>query len=173
MSAAMHAQTYVAEDSSGQLAVVRSFLEAHGERHGAMPSPRYLLVGKGEGEQIELPEALYRILVQVVDAMAAGKAVTVTPQEPQLTTQQAADLLGVSRPTVVRLIESGEIRAERNGSRRRLLLGDVLAYRELRRQRQYAMLDATAVDIDSEDDPDQVIAQLRAARKAVAGARDH
>ncbi|MFZ1411663.1 MAG: hypothetical protein WAS07_09405 [Micropruina sp.] len=47
----------------------------------------------------------------------------------------------------------------------------MLAYRELRRQRQYAMLDATAIDMDSEDDPDQVIAQLRAARKAVARAR--
>ena len=110
-------------------------------------------------------------LEQVVDALAAGKAVTVTPTEPQLTTQQAADLLGVSRPTVVRMIDSGELRAERNGSRRRLLLSDVLEYRERRRQRQYAMLEATAVDIDDEDDPADVIAQLRAARQSVAGHR--
>ncbi|MGB4917897.1 MAG: excisionase family DNA-binding protein, partial [Propionicimonas sp.] len=107
-------------------------------------------------------------LMQVVEAMAAGKAVTVTPQEPQLTTQQAADLLGVSRPTVVRLIESGELRADRNGSRRRLLLSEVLAYRDRRRQRQYAMLEATAIDLDNEDDPVEVIERLRAARKAVA-----
>ena len=96
---------------------------------------------------------------------------TVTPTEPQLTTQQAADLLGVSRPTVVRMIDSGELRAERNGSRRRLLLSDVLEYRERRRQRQYAMLEATAVDIDDEDDPADVIAQLRAARQSLAGQR--
>lgn len=102
--------------------------------------------------------------------LAAGKAVTVTPQEPQLTTQQVADLLGVSRPTVVRLIESGELRAERNGVRRRVLLGDALAYRERRRQRQYAMLTATAVDLDDEDedDPQEMLARLREARKAVA-----
>lgn len=46
--------------------------------------------------------------------------------------------------------------------------GDVLAYRERRRQRQYAMLEATAIDLDNEDDPLEVIERLRAARKAVA-----
>ena len=170
MSTAMAPQTYV-PDQSEELAQVHSFIEAHAERRGAVPPARFLLIGGGEGEQIELPESLYGILVQVVDALAAGKAVTVTPTEPQLTTQQAADLLGVSRPTVVRMIDSGELRAERNGSRRRLLLSDVLEYRERRRQRQYAMLEATAVDIDDEDDPADVIAQLRAARQSLAGQR--
>lgn len=171
MSIAMSSQTYVPEGADGQLAEVRSFLEAHAERRGSVPPQRYLLVGGGEGEQIELPSAVYRVLMQVVEAMAAGKAVTVTPQEPQLTTQQAADLLGVSRPTVVRLIESGELRADRNGSRRRLLLSEVLAYRDRRRQRQYAMLEATAIDLDNEDDPVEVIERLRAARKAVPSSR--
>jgi excisionase family DNA binding protein len=162
---AMVAQTYQPSEDAAQ---VRSFLAAHEHRHGHLPAPRYLLAGDGEGEQIELPETVYRALVQVVEALAAGKAVTVTPQESQLTTQQAADLLGVSRPTVVRLVDSGELSAERHGNRRRLPLGDVLAYRERRRQRQYAMLAATAVDIDAEDDPAEVIERLREARKAVA-----
>lgn len=82
---------------------------------------------------------------------------------------QAADLLGVSRPTVVRLIESGELRAERNGSRRRLLLSEVLAYRDRRRRRQYAVLEATAINIDDEDDPDELIARLRTARRGAPG----
>lgn len=103
----------------------------------------------------------------IVEAMAAGKAVTVTPQEPQLTTQQAGGLLGVSRPTVVRLIESGEIQADRNGSRRRLLLSDVLTYRERRRQQQYAMLEATAIDLGDEDDLLEVIERLRTVRKVL------
>jgi excisionase family DNA binding protein len=150
------------------MADVLSFLSAHADRRGQVPASRFLLVGGSEGEQIELPETAYRALVQVVEALAAGKAVTVTPQEPQLTTQQVADLLGVSRPTVVRLIESGQLRGERNGARRRVLLSDALAYRERRRQRQYAMLAATAVDIDDEDDPQEVIERLRAARRAVA-----
>lgn len=168
MSVAMSSQTYVPEGTDGQLAEVRSFLEAHAERRGTVPPQRYLLVGGGEGEQIELPSAVCRVLMQVVEAMAAGRAVTVTPHEPHLTTQQAADLLGVSRPTVIRLIEFGELRAERNGSRRRLLLSEVLTYRERRRQQQYAMLEATAIDLGNEDDPLEVIERLRAVRKSVA-----
>jgi excisionase family DNA binding protein len=171
MATALAAQTYEPEASTDQVAEVRSFLAAHSERHGASPTPRYLLAGDAEGEQIELPATVYRVLVQVVDALAAGKAVTVTPTEPQLTTQQVADLLGVSRPTVVRLIDSGELQAERNGNRRRVLLSDALAYRERRRARQYAMLAATAVDIDDEDNPAEVIQRLREARKAVAEER--
>ncbi len=171
MGVGLAAHTYEPVASPEQVAEVRSFLAAHAVRHGAAPAPRYLLAGGAEGEQIELPETVYRVLVQVVDALAAGKAVTVTPTEPQLTTQQAADLLGVSRPTVVRLIDSGELSAERNGNRRRLLLGDVLTYRELRRQRQYAALAATAVDIDDEDDPAEVIRRLRDARATVAAER--
>ena len=171
MATALAAQTYEPEASPDKVAQVRSFLAAHAQRHGTAPAPRYLLAGDAEGEQIELPETVYRVLVQVVEALAAGKAVTVTPTEPRLTTQQTADLLGISRPTVVRLIDSGELRAERNGNRRRLMLSDVLAYRERRRQRQYAMLAATAVDIDDEDDPAEVIERLREARRAVAAER--
>lgn len=171
MSADMVTHTYVPEGSEPEAAEVLSFLAAHAERHGAEPVRRFLLVGSGEGEQIELPGTVYRALLQVVEALAAGKAVTVSPTEPQLTTQQAADLLGVSRPTVVRMVESGELAAERNGNRRRLLLGDVLAYRERRRARQYAMLEATAVDLDDEDDPAEMIERLREARSAAAAYR--
>jgi excisionase family DNA binding protein len=167
----LEAQTYAPEPSREQVAEVRSFLAAHADRRGSVPAPRFLLAGDAEGEQIELPETVYRVLVQVVEALAAGKAVTVTQQEPQLTTQQVADLLGVSRPTVVRMIESGELSAERNGSRRRVLLSDALAYRERRRQRQYAMLAATAVDIDDEDDHNEMIERIRQARAAVAEQR--
>lgn len=171
MSADLATQTYEPEGSEPEVAEVLSFLAAHAEKRGAEPVRRFLLVGSGEGEQVELPGTVYRALMQVVEALAAGKAVTVSPTEPQLTTQQAADLLGVSRPTVVRMIESGEVAAERTGNRRRLLLGDVLAYRERRRARQYAMLEATAVDPDDEDDPAEMIERLREARKVAAAHR--
>ena len=84
----------------------------------------------------------------------------------KLTTQQAADLLGVSRPTVVRLITDGTLPAERIGNRHRLLLDDVLAYREERRNRQYEALAATAVDIDAEDDLEVLRQRLREARRS-------
>jgi excisionase family DNA binding protein len=84
-----------------------------------------------------------------------------------LTSQQAADLLGVSRPTVKRWIQRGELPAELVGKRfHRLRLDDVLRYREARRQRQYEALAATAVEFD--DDPAAVLARLRAARQLPA-----
>ncbi|UFU01874.1 helix-turn-helix domain-containing protein [Ruania suaedae] len=155
-------QTYLPSDTPS-LAKIHSFLDAHAARGGTV-KPRYLLVGADEGEQVELTEPIHRALVQIVDAMQRGRAVTVAPQSMTLTTQQAADLLGVSRPTVVRVIDSGELPADRVGNRRRLKLEDVLAYRNRRRAAQYAALDELAVQIDDEDDLESELARLRAVR---------
>ncbi len=108
------------EDLRGLLDLSR-FLAQHTE-----PA---VLVGP-DGEQIPLPIEVYSVLVQVVEAMGAERAVTIAPVNQQLTTQEAADLLGVSRPTVIKLIESGKLACEKpTGSRhRRLLLTDVLGY---------------------------------------------
>ena len=157
-------------DHPEQLAPVAGFLAAHERRHGAAASPSYALVGIGEHDRIELPAAIHQALTKVVAALHAGKAVTIAPQTMTLTTQQAADLLGVSRPTVVRLINDDVVPAERIGNRHRLLLDDVLSYREERRKRQYDALAATA-DIDSNDDPKTIRKQLREARRAVAARR--
>ncbi len=163
-------QTYL-PDHRDELAEIQSFFQAFERARGEAPAPRYLLVGSGEGDQVELPESMYRVLVQVVDALSAGRAVTVAPRSTVLTTQQAADLLGVSRPTVVRLIDTGQLPAQRPGTRRQVLLSDVLAYREQRRQRQYDMLAATSIDLDDEDDAEVVAAQMSEVRRAVAARR--
>ncbi|UZF59340.1 helix-turn-helix domain-containing protein (plasmid) [Gordonia polyisoprenivorans] len=163
-------ETFLPEDVK-TLAPVLSFLEAHDQVRGDAAHPSYALVGVGEHDRIELPENLHHVLTRVVAAMVQGRAVTVAPQSMTLTTQQAADLLGVSRPTVVRLITDGHIAAERVGNRHRLLLDDVLAYRDARRTRQYDAIAATSVPIDAEEDPDVVRKQLRDARTAVAARR--
>lgn len=171
MRPALAPHTYLPDEAgTEEIAEVHSFLAAHAAR-GSDIAPRYLLVGSAEGEQVELPRPIYDALRLVADSLAAGKAVTVAPEATMLTTQQAADLLGVSRPTVVRLIDSGALPCERHGNRRRVRLGDLLEYREHRRNEQYAMLAATAVDIEDEDDIDQVRERLRAARHAVAARR--
>jgi len=72
---------------------------------------------------------------------------------------------------VVRLISSGELAAERIGNRHRLVLDDVLAYREARRRRQYDALAETAMDIDADEDLGVIHAQLREARGVVAARR--
>ncbi|MFF1818752.1 helix-turn-helix domain-containing protein [Kribbella sp. NPDC058245] len=170
---ALEQQTYLPEQPE-QLASVASFLLAHESRHGTTPEPRYFLAGAQEGDQVEVPEALHMVLLQVVEALRSGHAVTVAPQSSKLTTQQAADLLGVSRPTVVRLIDQGELPSERIGSRRKVLLRELLDYRERRRQRQYDAITATAVELDAEDDPAAVREQLKAIRQDLAARRrDH
>jgi excisionase family DNA binding protein len=157
-------------DHPEELAPLVGFLAAHERRHCPVASSGYALVGINEHDRIELPEAVHQALTKVVAALHAGKAVTIAPQTMTLTTQQAADLLGVSRPTVVRLINDNVLPAERIGNRHRLLLDDVLSYRDERRKRQYDALAATA-EIDSDDDPETIRKQLREARRAVAARR--
>lgn len=111
------------------------------------------------------------MLRQVIEAMNRSLAVTVVPQTETLTTQQAADLLGVSRPTVVKLLADDKIPFERAGTHRRILLQDLLAYRGQRRKEQYAALEAMSADMDEDEDVDAVLGQLREARRTVARRR--
>lgn len=163
-------ETYLPEDG-GRLAQVYDLMRAHEAAGRGRPEPRYLLIGSAPGEQVELPAAVYQVLRQVVEAMAANLAVTVSPHARTLTTQQAADLLGVSRPTLVKVLEAGKVPFERVGAHRRILLRDLLDYRDRRRGEQYAALAATSVDLDDEDDVHTVLADLRAARHEIARRR--
>ena len=63
-------------------------------------------------------------------ASYCGRGVTIIPTNRMLTTQEAADVLGVSRPTLVKVLESGDLRFSKVGRHRRVALGDLLAYRE-------------------------------------------
>jgi excisionase family DNA binding protein len=165
-------ETYLpSADNAGGLAHVHDFLAAHEAAGRSAIAPRYFLVGAAPGDQVEIPEEIHRALHQVVDALAHGLAVTVAPQSMTLTTQQAADLLGVSRPTVVKILHDGGIPFERVGTHRRLLLHDVLAYRQRRRAAQYAALEATSIDLADEDNLDTVLDDLRGARRVIAERR--
>jgi len=166
------AETYLpATDDTRELAQVHDFLAAHEAANRGVVPPRYFLAGAKPGDQVEVPEEVHRLLRKVVDALANGLAVTVAPQSTTLTTQQSADLLGVTRPTVVKILDRGDIPFERVGTHRRVLLADVLAYRQVRRAAQYAALEATAVDLDDEDDAQAVLDELREARREVAKRR--
>ncbi|MEO3742272.1 helix-turn-helix domain-containing protein [Plantactinospora sp. B5E13] len=168
--AALKEETYLPE-ADRQLAEVYDFLKAH-ERAGLGPvAPRYFLAGATPGDRVELPAEIYGALRQVVEALQQGYAVTVAPRTHTLTTQQAADLLGVSRPTVVKLLDEGKIPFERVGTHRRVLLPDLLAYRERRRAEQYAALESTSVSIDDEEDLDASLRRLRETRRVVARRR--
>lgn len=167
--AAVVEETYLPSRGDA-LAPIVDFLAAHEAAGRAVPEPRYFLAGARAGDQVELPEEVYLALRKVVDAMRRGLAVSVVPQTTRLTTQQAADLLNVSRPTVVKLLDGGEVPFERVGTHRRVLLRDLLEYRERRRESQYEMLAATSAAGDEEDVAAN-LARLREARKAVGARR--
>lgn len=122
-----------------------------------------------EARTVVLSGELREVLVHAATALSHDKAVHVTPADRQLTTQQAADLLGVSRPTLVAIIDRGELPCERISSHRRIRMDDLLAYRARRREAQLAALDA--LSDDDELSTDAMIAEAREARKAVAARR--
>jgi excisionase family DNA binding protein len=93
------------------------------------------------GERIELPNTVYKILRKVVTLMAHGQAVTLVPDNQAVTTQRAADLLGMSRPFFVKLLETGAMAYHRIGNQRRVYLRDVLAYAKKRDEGRQAALD--------------------------------
>ena len=107
------------------------------------------LVGP-DGSQIDIPADLYSALRDVVVALSEGLAITIAPHNTMLTTQEAADLLNVSRPTLVRLLTDGAIAHTMRGRHRRVLLRDVIDYRERTRQERRQVLDQMAAE--AEDD---------------------
>ncbi|MCF8612143.1 helix-turn-helix domain-containing protein [Gordonia sp. HY285] len=127
-----------------------------------------------DGEQIPLPLEVYSTLTQIVEAMRTHRAVVVAPVDQKLSTQEAADYLGISRPTLIKLLESGKIPHETvEGSRhRRVELGDLLDYRSQRtvnrRKALQALVDdaeeSGLYDVPAEDYHDAI----RAARHQVA-----
>lgn len=98
------------------------------------------LVGP-DGETIDIPRSALHALKLVVAAMTRGQTVTLVPHGRELTTQQAADLLHVSRPHLVKLLDEGVIPHHKVGTHRRVPIEDVLAYREQRAATRREQLD--------------------------------
>lgn|GEM_PF-724668 len=84
----------------------------------------------GREETIELPAAAVNLLAEILEQMAAGRAVAVAPREAELTTQQAADFLNVSRPFLIRLLEEKKIPFRKVGTHRRVRFEDVARYKQ-------------------------------------------
>jgi excisionase family DNA binding protein len=93
------------------------------------------------GEQIPIPESVYQALSKVVHKMALGQAVAVVPEERELTTQQAANFLNVSRPYLIKLLQQGEIPYIQVGSHRRVNFDDLKKYKQQRDAERSKFLD--------------------------------
>lgn len=127
-----------------------------------------LLLGP-DGEQVPLPAEVYRVLRQVVDVMRQGKATLVAPQGMLLTTQEAADFLGISRPTLVKLLEDGAIAFEKPNRHRRVRLQDLVDFQARQRRERRATLDQITEDASElglyDDPPPDYATALKEARR--------
>lgn len=95
-----------------------------------------------EGEQVVLPASALELLKNILVQMAQGNAVTLVSVHAELTTQQAAEILNMSRPFLVKLLEKGEMPFTKKGTHRRILFSDVQAYKQQIDSERMKALDA-------------------------------
>ncbi|HEU0002368.1 MAG TPA: helix-turn-helix domain-containing protein [Ktedonobacteraceae bacterium] len=112
-------------------------------------SNRGALLISSDGEQIQLPPSLFLILKRIVPHLTHGRAVTIVPINKEVTTQEAANILNVSRPYLVKLLEQGDIPFIKVGVHRRISLDDLMEYKERRdTERDKALAELTQLSQD-------------------------
>jgi len=94
-----------------------------------------------EAEFLEIPPKALSLLHDIVSLMADGKSITLIPSDSEVSTQEAAELLNVSRPHIVKLLERGEIPYKKVGSHRRILLKDLMRYDDKVKKKRAKQLD--------------------------------
>lgn len=104
--------------------------------------------GKGSPVSITIPREAFDVFLDVLGQMALGNAVTIVPIQAELTTQQAADLLNVSRPFLIQLLESGKLPFRKVGTHRRIRAEDLLAYKRSDDSRRQALLDELTAEAE-------------------------
>lgn len=125
--------------------VLDRFLRQHPTVNGASVS----LTAADDDATLEIPGHALRALVDILAQIANGNAVTVAPVHAELTTQQAADLLNVSRPYLVKLLEEHKIPHRRVGNRRRVLLEDLITYKRIDDAERRAIADKLTAEAQS------------------------
>ena len=118
-----------AAEGSALRAVARA-LEGH---HAALVGPENL--------RIPQPDPLHRVLLHAIRFLEQGEGVLILPATQELTTQSAADMLGVSRQYLVQLLEQGRVPFHKAGTHRRVYLKDLMEYRKQRDAARRNMLD--------------------------------
>lgn len=95
------------------------------------PETRVTIQRESDGEAIEIPRPVFDVLMKVLAVMSEGKAFSLIPTDEELTTQQAADILNVSRPYLNKILDLGEISHRKVGRNRRIKFSDLLEYKKV------------------------------------------
>ncbi|MCC7463954.1 MAG: helix-turn-helix domain-containing protein [Gammaproteobacteria bacterium] len=106
--------------------------------------PLRLVTENNRDEMIAIPPGAVRLFLDVLTQLGQGRSVAILPKKAELTTQEVADFLNVSRPYVVKLIKSGALPARTVGTRRRIAFQDLIRFDEADRQRRRAALNEIA-----------------------------
>ena len=122
-----------AADALGADRALRA-LDDHGTERAVVRA-----LGAPESAAVELPAGARALLLRILGHMANGDAVTLVPVAAEVTAQQAAELLGVSRPFVIRLVEEGKLACRLVGTHRRIPIADLLTFKEANRAERRAI----------------------------------
>jgi excisionase family DNA binding protein len=95
------------------------------------------------------------LLMDILEAMAAGRGVTIVPENAELTTVEAAGVLNISRPYLIKLLDEGVIPHRKVGKHRRIRMEDVMAYKARDDREREAILDQLVGEAQKQDKPDQ------------------
>ena len=101
---------------------------------------------QGSDELVSIPLKALKLLTSILSNMAEGKSIALMPTDAEISTQQAAEILNVSRPHVIKLLEKGDIPYKRVGSHRRILLQDILEYEAIFKKKRRKQLNKLAAE---------------------------